>query len=124
MAAALVQRGHLWHRRDMTLPHATIARPDGGGAGQRDAWSQFMPTGPAHLLDLTRTADALLADITALSPGCLSVWPSLLAEMLRLSAETGARAQGLQQVLTYGETVPPGLAALCEQVWGAALVDT
>jgi phenylacetate-CoA ligase len=123
VAAALVQRGHLWHRRDMTLAHVTIARPDAGGAGQRDAWSQFMPTGPAHLLDLARPADALLSEIVALAPGYLSVWPSLLAEMLRLSAETGARPEGLQQVLTYGETVPPGLAALCEQVWGAALVD-
>jgi phenylacetate-CoA ligase len=123
MAAALVQRGHLWHRRDMSLTHVTIARPDAGGAGQRDAWSQFLPTGPAHLLDLARPADALLADTVALAPAYLSVWPSLLAEMLRLSAETGARPEGLQQVLTYGETVPPGLAALCEQVWGAALVD-
>lgn len=124
VAAALVQRGHLWHRRDMSLTHATIARPGAGGAGQRDAWSQFMPTGPAHLLDLARPADELLDEIAALSPAYLSVWPSLLAEMLRLSAASGVRPEGLQQVLTFGETAPPGLAALCETLWGAPMNDS
>jgi phenylacetate-CoA ligase len=124
ISAALVQRGHLWHRRDMTLTHVTVARPDDGGEGRRDGWSQFMPTGPGHLLDLRRPADEILDKVCALTPAFLSVWPSLLAEMLRLSARRGDRPTGLQEVLTYGETVPPGLSALCGDLWGARLVDT
>jgi len=46
-----------------------------------------------------------------------------LAEVLRLSAQLDLRPIGLQSVSTYGEMVQPGLADLCDEVWGAKLID-
>jgi phenylacetate-CoA ligase len=124
MAAAPVHRGRLWNQHDMALPLLAVARMDAarmdaGAPEPADGWSEVFPTGPGNTIDLRRPAKEILERICALSPAYVSIWPGLLGELLRLSAR-----RGLRQVMTYGETAPPGLAALCAAAWGAPLSDT
>jgi len=117
---ALLQRANQWFGRDMAWTQAYVGPAGARGEGRRDAWSRALPLGAAHVVDVRRPADEVLARLDAIRPQLLAIWPSLLAELIRLRP---VPPEGLREVATYGETVPPGLRALCRERWGVPLRD-
>ena len=124
-AGAINLRDHRWHRRDVTARFGAIrtkvepgTQPDWGGAPGA-AWH----TGPAVTFPITRPLEEQLDWLLAQRPGYLISHPSNLAGLLALSARRGVRPDGLREVLSFGEAVPPGLRERCARDWHAAFTD-
>ena len=125
MWRALSLRDHRWHRRELSGTLAAIRR--GFGRGSSPSWGQategLVETGPCLTLDVDIDAASQLEWLQRHDPACLLTYPSLAAELARMSLERGVKLPGLREVRTLGESLGEDLRALCREAWGVPLVD-
>lgn len=126
---ALNMRYHLWHRRDFAGTAASIRvvlNPKMRKmveAGKVSRWAFCYPSGPLHTFDVARPAEEQLAWLQRVNPHYLLTMPSNLAELLKVSAESGIRPARLRQACSISEALDPALRAVCTEVWGVPITD-
>lgn len=122
-------RHQIWCRRDFsarvaairsTMTGAVAKAAADGAAGQ---WVPGYPSGPMHIFDITRPVGEQLDWLVRQNPDYLLTFPSNLMALLRRAEETGAKLPRLSQVSTMSEVLDPDVAAACERIWGASVVD-
>ncbi|MGD9881178.1 MAG: phenylacetate--CoA ligase family protein [Reyranella sp.] len=130
---AVTVRDHLWHGRDLSGKLAAIRDSTPGKAlypqGRRlERWgfstAEIFATGPCVTLNILTATEDQLAWLVRERPDYLITHPTILDRLLRASARTGTKPDGLKQILTISEVLPPGLRELCRQVWGLSIADT
>lgn len=130
--SAVTVRDHLWHGRDLSGKLAVVRDSAAGKApfpeGERyEQWGfstgDIFSTGPCVSLNITTPVDDQLEWLCREAPDYLLTHPTMLAGLLRRTAETGQRPRGLRQVLTISEILAPGLRELCREAWGVPIVD-
>lgn len=122
---ALTLREHRWHRRDLGAKLAVVRQ--GAVAGESAAWGPategLVATGPCVLLTPASSVDEQLRWLERERPAYLLTYPSLVAELARLSLARGTRLDGLLEVRTLGETLDPEMRTLCRDAWGVRVTD-
>lgn len=122
--AALGLRYHLWHRRDLAGKCIAIKAMKPGQLSRRSAaWAPVTKTGPVLALSQSLPASTLLDKVIAEDPDYLSLFPSTLLELLRLSRESGKRPGRLRGVACESEVLEPEVRNLCEEHWGVPVTD-
>jgi phenylacetate-CoA ligase len=118
-------RDHLWHRRDLSRKLAVIrvesVVEEAGNWGP--ATAGLAATGPVVQRTVGTDVAQLLQWLENERPDYLFTYPSLAAELARLSLRDGIRLPALRELRTLGEAVDPELRALCREAWGVPLVD-
>jgi phenylacetate-CoA ligase len=56
-------------------------------------------------------------------PEYLMLYPSILRELLELSAKRGTRPSGLREVRTFAEALPADIRPRCREVWNVPVAD-
>lgn len=122
---ALSVRYHLSHGRDPSAKLAALRRVyhKPGDPNVAQPWIPGFASGPMVSLDVEHVLEDQLAWLEREAPRYVLTYPSNLQGLLRLSAARAWAPAGLQQVMTYGEALDPGLRAQCESAWGAKLID-
>jgi phenylacetate-coenzyme A ligase PaaK-like adenylate-forming protein len=122
---AVTLRDHLWHGRDPGLKLAVIRREteDGESANWGPATLGLMQTGRSVAHSIFGDVDAHLDWLLEQRPAYLYTYPSLVAELARLSMQRGVRPAGLREVRTLAESLDPGLRALVREAWNVPLTD-
>ena len=122
---ALTLRDHLWHGRDPGLKLAVIRREtaDADAANWGPATLGLLQTGHCVGHSIFGAAAAHLDWLLEQKPAYLYTYPSLVAELARLSLERGARPEGLREVRTLAESLDPALRALVREAWNVPLTD-
>lgn len=123
---AMTVRDHLWQRRDpaaalvsSSAKHAVAERQDDWGA----PLALLYHTGPLLVVPATLDVAALLRTVREFAPGCLVIYPGLLAALLDLVAADGQGLPGLHHLRCIGETVSPALRDAARTVLGLAVED-
>lgn len=119
-------RDHLWHRRDLGLTLAVIRREteDADVGNWGPATHGLVRTGRAVSHSIFADAASHLEWLLEQKPAYLYTYPSLVAELARLSLQRGVRLQGLLEVRTLAESLGGDVRELCREAWGVALTDT
>lgn len=125
---ALNLRYHIWHGRDFSGSVACIrnlssAMKTTAARGRGQPWAPAMGPGRMVYFDITRPVREQIEWLGRVSPQYLLTFPSNLKEMLRLSAETGFKPDGLAGVATMSETLDPATRQACRDVWGVPISD-
>ena len=122
---ALTLRDHAWHHRDLSQSLAVIRREssDADARNWGPATAGVVATGPALGRSIFHDAASHLDWLLERRPAYLFTYPSLVAELARLSLERGVRPVGLREVRTLGESVTRELRELVREAWDAPLTD-
>jgi phenylacetate-CoA ligase len=122
---ALTLRDHDWRGRDPALKLAVIRRETeaSDAANWGPATAGLLATGRAVGRSIRGDAASHLDWLLREAPGYLFTYPSLVADMARLSLRRGVRPHGLREVRTLAESLPPGLRELVREAWGVPLTD-
>ncbi len=118
-------RDHLWHRHDLSTKLAVVRRETepGHAANWGPATFGVVDTGPTVSNSIRVDAAALIDWLVVERPGYLLTYPSLVAELARLSIDRGVRLDGLREVRTFAESLHPELRQLVREAWGVPLTD-
>jgi phenylacetate-CoA ligase len=127
---ALTVREHLWHGRD-PLGKLVAIRPDRDAAATRSAarasWgapiASLYRTGPSALLDSRNDIENQVRWLQAQRPTYLLTLPSNARALAETSLAQRVRLASLEGVRTYGESLNPGLRALCREAWNVPVTD-
>lgn len=121
---ALVVREHLACSRDLRkkLGAIRLAVPR-ARSSQWGVMAAMFRTGPACTIDALAGVEEQLAWLLAERPAYLLAHPSNLRELILSSASAGRRPEGLEQLVTFGETLPGDLRDLARRHWNVDLVD-
>ncbi|MBT3551572.1 MAG: phenylacetate--CoA ligase family protein [Rhodospirillaceae bacterium] len=122
-------RYHIWQGRDFSGSVACIRNLSGAmkssaARGRGQPWAPTMGPGRMVYFDITRPVREQIEWLGEVSPKYLLTFPSNLKEMLRLSAETGFKPDGLAGVATMSETLDPSTRQECRDVWDIPISDT
>jgi phenylacetate-CoA ligase len=122
---AFTLRDHQWHGRDLSRKLAVIRRETETSdvANWGPATAGLVVTGRSVANSIREDAGRQLDWLLNERPAYLFTYPSLLAEIARLSLKRGARMEGLLEVRTLAESLAPGLRELCQEAWGVPLTD-
>jgi phenylacetate-CoA ligase len=122
---AITLRDHRWHRRDLGLKLAVIRREteDSDVGNWGPATAGLVATGRSVGRSIHADAATHLRWLLAERPAYLYTYPSLVAEMARLSLQDGVRPAGLLEVRTLAESLGPEVRALVREAWGVPLTD-
>lgn len=118
---------HRRHGRNLRLPAAALLTrfEEHPGAEHRmlpgDAWQGIAPTAARRSLGASMREHAQW--LRRLAPAYLNTAPAVLAGILDAYDDGEEAPQGLQQVLTVGETVTPQLREHTRRVLGASIRD-
>jgi phenylacetate-CoA ligase len=125
-AMAFQMRDHVWHRRDMGGKLATVrSRADEGThPGWGNATHATIHSGPSVVRTVGTDTASLLQWLVDERADCLTTYPSLVAELARLSLEQHIRLPGLREVRTFGEVLTPETRVLCRDAWGVPVTDS
>ena len=123
-------RDNHWHRHDFMQKFAAI-RPDRGaketGRTMCEGWGTpvdfIYQSAPSMVVNSKVDVRQQLQWLEEYQPVYLLSLPSNLRELLRLSEQEGIELSSLQQVRSFGETVPSGLRDTVCRVWGVGLTD-
>ena len=122
---AITLRDHRWHGRDLAGTLAVIRK--GAGRGSSPTWGAategLIETGPCLVHDVDADVSALLDWLRRHEPAYLLTYPSLVAELARISLERGVRMPALHEVRTLGESLDADMRAACWDAWDARVVD-
>ena len=122
---AFTLRDHAWHRRDLSLTLGVIRRETevSDVANWGPATAGLIATGRALGRSIQGDAASHLDWLLERDPDYLYTYPSLIAEMVRLSVARGVRPRKLREVRTLAESLPPGLRERVREAWGVPLTD-
>lgn len=122
---AFTLRDHLWHGRDLAgkLGVIRFGAKGTGGASWGLATAGWLATGPSVGIGIDVDADAQLAWLEREQPQCLLTYPTLVAELARLSIARGVRLPGLREVRTFSEPLDPEVRELCREAWQVKVTD-
>ena len=122
---AITLRDHDWHQRE--LGGKLVAIRHGVPEQETDSWgiatAGIVATGAAAALGAGADADTQLEWLQRQQPQYLLTYPSIVAELARLSLSRSIRLPGLRQVRTFGEMLAPEVRSLCRAAWGVPVVD-
>jgi phenylacetate-CoA ligase len=123
--SAFTLRDHHWHGRDLTRKLAVIRREVAPSdvANWGPATAGLVATGRSVSHAISDDAAAHLDWVLEQKPGYLYTYPSLAAEMTKLSLQRGVRPEGLLEVRTLAESLNKDLRALCREAWGVPVTD-
>jgi len=122
---AITLRDHAWHRRDLRGRLATIRHgiPD----GEFDHWGQatigLIADGPAAVLGVRDSAQVQLRWLEQQQPDYLMTYPSIAAELAKLTLAGEGHLPRLREVRTLGESLTPEVRALCREAWQVPVTD-
>lgn len=127
-------REELWHDRDLDAKILGIRRDEtrtdfstGVHVRRLPDWgpplSVIYPTGPSLMVDYRSTVADQAEVIAKEKPAYLTLYPSVLLELLRHCREEGIAFRGLKGVRTVREVVPPETRALCREILGVGITD-
>ncbi len=125
-------RNHLWHGRDFGAKFAAIRRlksEKGRGAGGLSSprWGNWadglVDTGPIVALDIGAEAARQIDWLRKQDAAYFLTYPSNLAALLALPGGRSNRPDGLRQVQTMAEILPPELRQACAEIWGVPVID-
>lgn len=127
-------REEIWHARDLRTNILGIrrdeARTDFSKAihlRRLPDWgapiSLIYPTGASVMLDYRSTVAEQVEVIRAEDPAYLTIYPSVLLELLRHCRESNISFPGLRGVRTVREVVPQETRTLCSDVLGVRITD-
>jgi phenylacetate-CoA ligase len=131
---SFVLREEVWHRRDLSATILGIRRDDqrqdlSGAVHVRRMpdWgapvSTVYPTGPSLVLDYRSSVADQAQVVRRERPAYLTVYPSVLLELLRHCREHDVAFEGLKGVRTVLEVLAPEVRQLCREVLGVGITD-
>jgi phenylacetate-CoA ligase len=123
--SAFTLRDHLWHRRDLTLKLAVIRREiePSDVANWGPATAGVVRTGRSVGNSIFGDVASHLDWILEQRPAYLYTYPTLVAELVKLSMQRGVRPEGLLEVRTLAESLNAEVRAMCRDAWGVPLTD-
>lgn len=118
-------RDHVWHNRDLGGKLCVIRSrvDDREQSGWGPATDALFVTGPSALLNIRNDPAHQLEWLQRHNPHYLLSHPTNLRELARLALRDGVRLPQLRQLRSFGETLPQGLRALCDEAWGVSVAD-
>jgi len=123
---ALTLRDHLWHRRDFTSTLCAIralvensVRPGWG-----PATAGVAANGPCAILNIATDTARQLDWLQQHGAQYLLTHPVNVRALAHFSLERRIRLPRLKEVLTFGESLPADLRALCREAWNVPLIDS
>jgi phenylacetate-CoA ligase len=122
---AFTLRDHAWHRRDLTRKLAVIRRETEPSdvANWGPATAGLVATGRSVSASIRDDAARQLDWLLRERPAYLFTYPSLVAELARLSLARGVRLEGLLEVRTLAESLGLDVRSLVREAWGVPLTD-
>lgn len=125
--AALNLRDHLWQGRDFSAKFAAMRSQVRTGRTER-WWSMetnvAFQTGPLAAFASLEDPEAQLDWLIRERPAYLIALPPNLREMALLSKRTGRAPEGLRQVISFTQVLPPDVRELVERQWRTKVVDS
>ena len=124
--AALTIRDHLWHERDFSRGFSAI-RATIQAYSRVASWgppvSLLFATGPSQRIPITTSVEQQLDWLREFTPDNLMIYPASLEALARHCQQQHAGLPGLNHIRTIGETLPPAVRALAQEVLGAKVED-
>lgn len=127
---AFTLRDHLWQERDLSGKLAAIRPVDvvnPGESSSSSSWggvtAKVFDTGPAVLMSSRSDIADQAGWLQKENPDFLLSLPSNLRELARYCKAHGIALPRLKQVRTMGEILTSDTVELCQEVWGADVVD-
>lgn len=123
--SALTLRDHLWHQRELHRTLAVIRHgvAPGGAPSWGPATNGLVQTGRSLMLNVTADIEAQWNWLAKQDPTYLLTYPSIVAELAKISLARGLRLPALRQVRTLGEALSADVRKLCREAWDVPLVD-
>lgn len=119
-------RDHLWHRRDMRAPFASIRANLPAVARLKD-WGPphnlLFATGPGLGMPISLSPDRQAAELRAFRPGTLLSYPNNLDVLIDALAEGGKPWPELKHLQTIGETLSPRIRDKARAYFGLEIDD-
>lgn len=127
-------REEIWHARDLSAKILGVRRDEERTDFSRPVHIRRLPdwgppisliyfTGPSVMLDYRSSVAEQVEVIRAEGPAYLTIYPSVLLEMLRYCREHNIRFPGLKGVRTVREVVPPETRTFCNEIFGVGITD-
>ena len=106
-----------WYPDGMAAWPSGLTLPDWGSP-----YTVMCLSGPSFALSITSTVAQQAEWLAKVNPDYLTLFPSLLPDLVRECSSRGLRPS-LKQVRTIGEWLDPETRALCREHWGIAVQD-
>ena len=125
-------REHLWHGRNLDGRLSVIrrsmneaAKPPHGlpSTNWGQATNGVIKTGPTAMLSIFTPVSEQVEWLQRQQPDILLTNPSVLQDLAMYCRRENIQLPSLREVRTISEALPDGLRELCQEVWGARLVD-
>ncbi len=122
---ALTLRDHIWHKRDLSGKLAVIRHAVDRQAADNwgTATAGLVRTGPAVSLHVRTEISEQLDWLRAERPKYLLTYPSSAAELALAARRRGVRLEGLAEIRTLGELLPPETREVVQEVFGVPVKD-
>ena len=122
---ALTLRDHIWHERDLSGKLAVIRHAVDRQAADNwgTATAGLVRTGPAVSLHVRTEISEQLDWLQAERPKYLLTYPSGAAELALAARRQGVRLEGLAEIRTLGELLPPETRELVRAEFGVPVKD-
>lgn len=125
---SVTQRMYRWHGFDMAGSYAGIRSYGEKGAAfpgmrRQRSWNTFNPDAPFYSLSVDTPMAQQLDWLGMIRPDYLNTYPSVVAELARLGLRNNEKLR-FDYVLTAGEVVTPEIRALCQEAFGARILDS
>jgi phenylacetate-CoA ligase len=118
-------RDHAWHRRDLRGKLATIRHSI--GAGEFEHWglatAGLVEDGPSVVIGVAGSVQDQLRWLELQQPDYLMTYPSIAAELARLTIAGENRLRKIRELRTLGEVLTPEVRALCRKAWSVPVTD-
>jgi len=124
-------RDHLWHQRDFSGRLVAIRSGRYADdpllvkdhASWGPATNQVYRTGPSTVFFQRMPIDRQAEQLLSLDPAYVLMYPSNAVRLANYFRDHDLRLPNLQEVMTYGETLPPETREVCQEAWGVAVSD-
>ena len=126
---AIDLRYHIWNRRDFRASVGSITKlsakeAEAAKANRADPWVPGYLSGPARYFDIGQPVEDQLSWLVENDFDYVMTYPSNLMNLLKKSAETGARLPNLKEVWARSEVVSQEIRDECRRVWKVPISET
>lgn len=124
--AALNLRDHLWHQRDFSAKYGAMrSRVE---TGRVDSWWSLetnvaFRTGPLATYASRNDPEKQLDWLMKEKPAYVLAYPTNLRVLAMLGQETGRVPEGIRQVISFTQVLPPDVRALIARLWKTKVID-